>query len=102
MNFPEKLTPPVNIYLRKWTPFGKRALPCGSWCIAPIAYFQNVRNTFISRTFWNVVSLTLQQKKLGIVIANKRILQSTDGWLNDRIMDAAHKLICKTLGTENT
>ena len=35
-------------------------------------------------------------------IEDKRILQSTDGWLNDRIMDAAQKLICKTLGIENT
>ena len=35
-------------------------------------------------------------------IEDKRILQSTDGCLKDRIMDAAQKLICKTLGTEDT
>ena len=29
------------------------------------------------------------------------ILKSQIGWLNDRIMDAAQKLICKTLGEED-
>ena len=33
--------------------------------------------------------------------ADQKILQSRDTWLNDRIMDAAQKLICKTLGEED-
>ena len=33
---------------------------------------------------------------------DQHLLLSKDAWLNDRIMDAAQKLICKEIGTEES
>ena len=44
------------------------------------------------KSFW------LQNEFYYLKVEDKNILTTEDAWLNDRIMDAAQKLICKALG----
>ena len=58
-------------------------------------YWKNVVESFAKEenpAFW------LQKEFYYLKNEDKNILKTKDAWLNDRIMDAAQKLICKTSG----
>ena len=68
----------------------------------------------IDRIFWKtkvcqpnqsssqVTSSWLKNELYETTEADREILESKDGWLNDNLMDAGQQLICKTLGSLET
>ena len=93
------------------------------WCSAWLLIAKRKHNWFIiERAFWkqrqNIQSVNLLQQsdiidevteepwlRNEMYILKKEdqhLLLSKDAWLNDRIMDAAQKLICKEIGTDES
>ena len=93
------------------------------WCSAWLLIAKRKHNWFIiERAFWkqrqNIQSVNLLQQSDIIEEVteepwlpnemyilkkeDQHLLLSKDAWLNDRIMDAAQKLICKKIGTDES
>ena len=49
-----------------------------------------------------VTSSRLKNELYELTVADKEILESKDGWLNNNLMDAGQQLICKALGSLET
>ena len=49
-----------------------------------------------------VTSSRLKNELYELTVADKEILESKNGWLNNNLMDAGQQLICKDLGSLET
>ena len=55
-----------------------------------------------NQSFLQVTSSWLKNELYELTEADKKILESKDGWLNDSLMDVGQQLICKALGSHET